>query len=88
MVPDKKICSYFPNISLCETYDTGVGPFLARGAQLIKLGRGPLDDATFDTKYQVSRPCGFRQEDFFMFSLYANVKHVTPGAGPFLVLGE
>ena len=38
------------------------------------------------TKYQGSRPCGFRQEDFFMFSLYMpiDVKHVTPGAGPFL----
>ena len=22
------------------------------------------------TKYQGSKPCGFRQEDFFMFSLY------------------
>ena len=34
------------------------------------------------TKYQGSRPCGFRQKDFFMFlpiSVY--VKHVTPGAG-------
>ena len=32
------------------------------------------------TKYQGSRPCGFRQEDFqvFLFS-----PHVTPGAGPF-----
>ena len=40
------------------------------------------------TKYQGSRPCGFRQEDFLMFSLYeAYVKHVTPGAGPFLTPG-
>ena len=31
---------------------------------LNKLGRGPLDDA------QGSRLCGFRLEDFFMFSLY------------------
>ena len=31
------------------------------------------------TKYQGSRPCGFRQEDFFMFLLIkAYVKPVTP----------
>ena len=33
------------------------------------------------TKYQSSRPCGFRQENFFMLlPLKAYVKHVTPGA--------
>ena len=40
------------------------------------------------TKFQGSGPCGFRQEDFFMFhpiSVY--VKHVTPGAGSFLAPG-
>ena len=32
------------------------------------------------TKYQGSRPCGFRQEDFFMFlPILVYVKHVTPG---------
>ena len=36
----------------------------------------------FHTKYQGSRPCGFRQEDFNGFPLYAYVKHVTPEAGP------
>ena len=36
------------------------------------------------TKYQGSRPCGFRQEDFFMFlPIKAYVIPVTPGAGPF-----
>ena len=36
------------------------------------------------TKYQGSRPCGFRLEDFLMFSLKkAYVKQVTPGVGPF-----
>ena len=36
------------------------------------------------TKYQGSRPCDFRQ-DVYMFTLYMhNVKHVTPGTGPFL----
>ena len=39
------------------------------------------------TKYQDSRPCGFRQEAFFMFFLYkpGYVKHVTHGAGSFLI---
>ena len=35
------------------------------------------------TKYQGSRPCGFRQEDLFMFlTIKAYVKPVTPGGGP------
>ena len=34
------------------------------------------------TKYQGSKPCGFRQEDFFMFlPVKAYVKHVTPWQG-------
>ena len=41
------------------------------------------------TKYQGSRPYGFRQEDFFMlFPKYISLcKHVTPGAGPLLAQG-
>ena len=40
------------------------------------------------TKYQGSRPYGFRQEDFSMFfPILACVKYVTPGAGPFLASG-
>ena len=36
------------------------------------------------TKYEGSRPCGFRQEDFFMvFPIQAYVKHVNPGASQF-----
>ena len=37
------------------------------------------------TQYQVSRPCGFRQED--TLSLYKPMQNVNPGAGPFLVQG-
>ena len=41
-----------------------------------------------NTKYQGSRPCDFRQEDFFMFlPILAYVKHMTPGVGPFLAPG-
>ena len=40
------------------------------------------------TKYQGSRPYGFRKEDFFMFFLiWALVKHVTPVAGCFWLEG-
>ena len=36
------------------------------------------------TKYQGSRPCGFREEDFFhIFPILDYVKHVTTGAGLF-----
>ena len=41
------------------------------------------------TKYQGSRPCGVRQDDFFMvLPIYAYVKHVTPGVGPFWPKGH
>ena len=41
-----------------------------------------------NTKYQGSRACGFKQEDFFRFLLIlVYVKHVTPGAGSFLAPG-
>ena len=36
-----------PNINLCKSCDLGVGPFLAQGHILNKLGRGPLDDVTW-----------------------------------------
>ena len=40
------------------------------------------------TKYQDSRPCGLRQEDFFMFlHILVYVKHVTLGRGHFLAPG-
>ena len=42
------------------------GHFWPKVYNLNKLGRGPLGDA----KYQISRPSDFRQEDFFIFSLY------------------
>ena len=40
-----------------------MGPFSPQGHNLNKLGRGPLDDATYP------RPCDFRQEDFQSFHL-------------------
>ena len=46
------------------------------GSNLNKLGRGPLVLVMLHTKYQSSMPCGFRQEDFFMFSLYKPMYHM------------
>ena len=64
--------SRFPYKSLFKTFDPKRGHFWPKGYNLNKLGRGPLGDATYmlHTKYQESRPCGFRQEDFSTFSLY------------------
>ena len=40
------------------------------------------------TKYQGSRPCGFRQEDFFHVAPYKSLcKTCDPGVGPFLAPG-
>ena len=45
--------------------------------------RGIIHKVMLHTKYQGSRPCGFRQEDFFMFlPIKAYVKPVTPEAEP------
>ena len=56
----------FTILSLCKICDPWGGANFNQGNYLNKLGRGPLGDAT----YPGSRPCGFRQEDFFTFSLY------------------
>ena len=41
------------------------------------------------TKYQDSRPCGFRQEDFFhVFPISIYVKHVTSGLAHFWPQGH
>ena len=59
----------------------GVWP---HGHNLNKLGRGLLDDATY--QYQGALPSGFRQEDFFV-SLYKPMKKTCdpppPGWGHF-----
>ena len=41
------------------------------------------------TKYQDSRPCGFRQEDFFIFPYISLCKKCDPpGAGAYLAQGN
>ena len=71
VISDKKIFLHLPYISLCKTCDPRGGFIFGPRSQdynLKKLGRGPLGDATY--QYQGYRPFGFRQEDFFTFSLY------------------
>ena len=77
------------SISLCKT----CGPleqdhFRPQDHNLNKLGRGPLVLVMLHTKYQSSMPCGFRQEDFYVFPIEAYLSHVTPGTGPFMAHGH
>ena len=44
----------------------GRGHFWPKGLNLKKLGKGPLDGATY--QISLSRHCGFRQEEFLKFS--------------------
>ena len=76
-----------PYISLCKACDPwGVAIFDPRG--LIRTKLVEVHQMMLQTNYQGSRPCGFRQEDFFMFlPIKAYVKPVTPMAGPFLAPG-
>ena len=46
------------------------GPFWPQGHNLNKLGRGILDDDTTYQNFKALLPCGVRQEEFFMFSLF------------------
>ena len=39
------------------------------------------------TKYESSGPCGFGEEDFFVFPIVSLWELMTPGAGPFLTPG-
>ena len=41
-----------------------------------------------NTKYQGSRPYGFRREDFFVFPIQAYVKHMSPGRDHFWPKGQ
>ena len=55
IVSDKKIFSHFPYISVCKTCDPPVwGHFWPQRYNLIKLGRGPLSEAKYQAKYQIS----------------------------------
>ena len=87
MVSDKKIFSCFPYISICKACDPwGVTIFGSKGLICTKLVE--VYQIMLHTKYQGSMPCGFRQEDVFMFlPIKAYVKPVDPGAEPFLATG-
>ena len=68
MVSEKKIFYVFPIVSLWELMTPGAGPFkffVPRGM----IGRSYKKDhyTLLHTKYEGSGPCGFGEEDFFMF---------------------
>ena len=42
-----------------------------------------ISSGMLQTKYQGSRPCGFRQEDCFMFPYISLCKTCDPRTGPF-----
>ena len=67
-----------PYISLSNACDPwGVAFFGPRG--LISTNLVEVNQMMLHTKYQGTRPCGLRQEDFFMFlPIKAYVKPVTP----------
>ena len=50
--------------------------------------RGTKEDyyTLLHTKYEISGPCGFGEEDFFLmfFTIVSLWELMTPGAGPFL----
>ena len=48
--------------------------FWPQGHNLNKPGRGPLGDAT----YQISRPCGFREDFFSCFPFYKPIYNMWP----------
>ena len=90
MVSDKKIFYVSPYISLSKVRDPcGVAIFGPRG--LIRTNFIEVHQMMLHTKYQGSRPCGFRQEDFFMFPpLKAYVKTCDPQGeaifGPMVII--
>ena len=59
--------------------------FLPKCHNLNKLGSDLLNNAT--SKYQGSRPSGFRQKMVYVLLIQAYVKHVTPGVGSILGFG-
>ena len=82
----KKIFSCFPYTSLCKTCDPRDGAiFDPRG--IIRTNLVKVHLVMLHTKYQCSRPCGFRL-DFFPFFPYISLyKTCDPGAEQFFTLG-
>ena len=72
---------FCPNQADVKHVTPGAGPFWLQGHELNKSCRSLQVDAT----YQISRPCGFKQEYVFMFFLYQPfVIHGTSSANLFI----
>ena len=70
--------SCFPYISLCKTCDPWLEHIFDLRHNLNKLSGVLLGDATYQISELCSGPCGFRQEDFSMISLYKPMKNMWP----------
>ena len=66
MASDKIFFNVFHIYAYVNNVPLELAIFWPPGHNLNKLGIGPLGDVT----YQIPRTSGFRQEEFFMFSLY------------------
>ena len=77
VISEKKIFfNVFPIVCLWELMTPGMGPFYyPRGM----VGRIYKEDhyTLLHTKYESSGPCGFREEDFYVFPM------MPPGRGPY-----
>ena len=69
--PESLTCRFFtfPLISRCKTIDPQGGTIFSPRAIILRNMK-EVDYVMLHTNYQGSRLCGFRQEDFFTFSLY------------------
>ena len=76
VVSDKKIFSHFTYLRQYKKFDTQGGAiFGPRG--IIGIGLVEVHLVILLTKYLGSRPCGFRQEDFYSFNLESILACVT-----------
>ena len=69
-----------PLISLCKTIDPRIRAIFGHRA-IIWTNMIEVLKVMLHTKYHSSRPSGFRQEDFFKFSIYKPMYNICPHGG-------
>ena len=85
LVVSKKIFFMFYPLPPPPHPTPGQGPYGPQG----KVGRIYKEDhyTLLLTKYESSGPCGFGEEDFYVFPIVSLWELMTLGAGPFLTPG-
>ena len=68
VVSDKEDFVMFSYLAYVNHMTPGTGHFWPQG--IIWTNVVEVHEVMLHTKYQGFRPCGYRQEEFFMFSLY------------------